>query len=108
MVFISNIFGILDIFLISVAGIMLKEDLVVRKNIELFELARNSYNSSLFFRVFCRFYRIMGDSVAFIYIKGAFDLNLIYLFYFYNAFYIDINVLNNNANLSFFNIYSLF
>src|SRR5437762_13617297 len=99
MVFIFNILSILGIFPISVAGIMLEEDLVVRENIKLSELARNSYNSSLSFRVFCRFYRIMDDSVAFIYIEDAFNLNLICLFYFYNVFCVDVSMLNSNINL---------
>src|SRR2546421_7842775 len=108
MIFISNIFSILGIFLIGVAGIMLEEDLVVGENIKLSELARNSYSSSLFSKVFYHFYEIINGSVAFIYIEGAFSLSLICLICFYNAFYVNINVLNNNANLSSFSIYSLF
>jgi hypothetical protein len=69
--FISSILGILDILLISVAGIALGDDLVVKKNIELPELARNSYISSLSSSVFYRFCRIIGCSEASIY-KGCF------------------------------------
>jgi hypothetical protein len=99
-VFISSILGILDILLISVAGITLGDDLVVKKNIELPELARNSYISSLSSSVFCRFCRIIGCSEASIFIKGVFRLGLFCLFcLFRNIFYVRVGVANSSAKL---------
>jgi hypothetical protein len=58
--FISSILGILDILPIGITGITLGDDLVVEENIELPELARNSYISSFSSSVFCRFCGIIG------------------------------------------------
>jgi hypothetical protein len=99
--FISSILGILDILFISVAGITLGDNLVIKKNIELPELARNSYISSLSSSVFCRFYRTIGCSEASISIKGIFRLGLFYLFYlFCSTFYVRVGVANSSAKLS--------
>jgi hypothetical protein len=99
--FISSILNILDILPISIAGITLEDNLVVKKNIELPELARNSYISSLSSSVFCRFYRTIGCSEASISIKGIFKLGLFYLFcFFYSTFYVRVGVANNSAKLS--------
>jgi hypothetical protein len=107
--FISNILGILDILLISVAGITLGDDLVVKENIELPELARNSYISSLSFSVFYRFCRTIGCSEASISIEGVFRLSLFCLFYlFYNIFYVRVGVANSSAKLSSFSVSSPF
>jgi hypothetical protein len=111
-VFISNILDILDILNILpiyIAGITLGDNLVVKKNTELPELARNSYISSLSSSVFCRFYRIIGCSEASISIKGDLGFYLFYLFYlFYSTFYVGVGVANSNANSSLSSIYSLF
>jgi hypothetical protein len=107
--FISSILGILDILPISIAGITLGDDLVVEKNTELPELARNSYISSLSSSVFCRFYGIIGCSEASISIEGDFDFSLFCLFcLFYSTFYVRVSVTNNNANSSSSSAYSLF
>jgi hypothetical protein len=107
--FISSILGILDILPISVAGITLEDDLVVKENIELPELARNSYISSFSFSVFCRFCEIIGCSEAFISIKGDFGFSLFYLFYlFCSTFCVRVNVASSNANSSSSSVYSLF
>jgi hypothetical protein len=99
--FISSILGILDILPISIAGITLEDDLVVKKNIELPELARNSYISSLSSSVFCRFCGIIGCSEASIFIEGIFKLGLFCLFYlFRNTFYVRVSVANSSAKLS--------
>jgi vacuolar-type H+-ATPase subunit I/STV1 len=99
--FISSILGILDILFIGVAGITLGDNLVIKENIELPELARNSYISSLSSSVFCRFYRTIGCSEASISIEGAFRLGLFYLFYlFCSIFCVRVGVVNNNAKLS--------
>jgi hypothetical protein len=98
--FISNILGILDILPISIAGITLEDDLVVKENIELPELARNSYISSLSFSVFCRFCGTIGCSETSIFIEGVFRLGLFCLFYlFYSIFCVRIGVANSNAKL---------
>ena len=106
--FISNIFNILDILLNGVAEIMLRDDFIIKKNIKLFKFTWNLYNFSLSFSVFCHFCEIIGYSVAFIYIKSNFNLNLFYLFYLYNAFCVDISVFNSNINLLVFSVYNLF
>jgi hypothetical protein len=107
--FISNILGILDILPISIAGITLGDNLIVKKNIELPELARNSYIFFLSSSVFCRFYEIISCSEAFISIEGDFSFSLFYLFYlFYNTFYVRVSVANNNANSSLSSVYNLF
>jgi hypothetical protein len=99
--FISSILGILDILPISIAGITLRDDLVVKENIELSELARNSYISSLYSSVFCRFYGIIGCSEASIFIEGVFRLGLFYLFcLFRNTFCVGVGVANSSAKLS--------
>jgi hypothetical protein len=107
--FISNILGILDILPISIAGITLGDDLVVKENIELFELARNSYISSLSSSVFCRFCGIIGCSEASISIEGDFNFSLFCLFcLFYSSFCVGVGVANNNANSSSSSACSLF
>ena len=104
-----NILGILDILPIGVAGMTLGDDLVVEENNELPKLARNSYISSLSSSVFCRFCGMIGCSVAFIFIKNDFGLDLFCLFcLFCNAFSVDVDVANSNANSLFSNIYNLF
>jgi hypothetical protein len=98
--FISSILDILDILPISIAGITLGDNLVIKKNIELPELVRNSYISSLSFSVFCRFYRIIGCSEAFISIEGIFRLGLFYLFCFFRSiFCVRVGVANSSAKL---------
>jgi hypothetical protein len=107
--FISSILDILDILPISIAGITLEDNLVVKKNTELFELARNSYISFLSSGVFYRFYRIIGCSEAFISIETDFSFSLFYLFcLFYSTFCVRIGVANSNANSSSSSAYSLF
>jgi hypothetical protein len=107
--FISNILGILDILLISVAGITLEDNLVVKENIELPELTRNSYISSLSFSVFCRFYGTINYNEASIFIEGIFRLGLFCLFcLFYSIFYVKIGVINSSAKLSSSNVSSPF
>jgi hypothetical protein len=99
--FISSILGILDILPISIAGITLRDNLVVKENIELPELARNSYISSLSSSVFYRFCRTIGCSETSISIKNVFRLGLFYLFcLFYNTFCVRIGVANSSAKLS--------
>jgi hypothetical protein len=99
--FISSILGILDILPISVAGITLGDDLVVEENIELPELARNSYISSLSSSVFCRFCRTIGCSEPSISIEGIFRLGLFCLFcLFYSTFCVGVGVANSSAKLS--------
>jgi hypothetical protein len=99
--FISSILGILDILPISVAGITLEDDLVVKENIELPELARNSYISFLSSSVFCRFCGTIGYSETSISIKGVFRLGLFYLFYFFcSTFCVRVGVANSSAKLS--------
>jgi hypothetical protein len=99
--FISSILDILDILPISVAGITLGNNLVVKENIELPELARNSYISSLSSSVFCRFYRTIGCSEASISIEGVFRLGLFCLFcLFCSTFCVGVSVANNSAKLS--------
>jgi hypothetical protein len=99
--FIFSILGILDILLISVAGITLGDDLVVEKNIELPELARNSYISSFFSSVFCRFCGTIGCSEASIFIEGVFRLGLFCLFcLFCSIFCVGVGVANSSAKLS--------
>jgi hypothetical protein len=100
-VFISSILGILDILLIGVAGITLGDDLVVEENIELPELARNSYISFLSSSVFCRFCGTIGCSEASIFIEGVFRLGLFCLFYlFCSIFCVGVGVANSSAKLS--------
>jgi hypothetical protein len=107
--FISSILGILDIFPISIAGITLEDDLVVKENTELPELTRNSYISSLSSSVFCRFCGIIGCSEASISIKDVFRLSLFCLFYLFRGiFCVGISVANNSAKLSFFSVSSPF
>jgi hypothetical protein len=109
LVFISSILDILDILSIGVAGITLGDNLVVKENIELSELARNSYISSLSFSVFCRFCGIIGCNEAFISIEGDFGFGLFCLFcLFYSTFYVRIGVASSNANSSSSSVYSLF
>jgi hypothetical protein len=99
--FISSILGILDILPISVAGITLGDDLVVKENTELPELARNSYISSLSSSVFCHFCGIIGCSEASISIKDVFRLGLFCLFYlFRDIFCVGVGVTNSSAKLS--------
>ena len=99
--FISNILGILDILPIGIAGIILGDDLVVKENIELPELARNSYISSLSSSVFCRFCRIIGYSEASISIEGVFGLDLFCLFcLFRSTFCVEVSVASSSAKLS--------
>jgi hypothetical protein len=107
--FISSILGILDILPINVAGITLGDDLVVKENIELPELARNSYISSFSSSVFYRFCGIIGCSEAFISIEGDFGFGLFYLFcLFCSTFYVGVGVASSNANSSLSSAYSLF
>jgi hypothetical protein len=107
--FISSILGILDILLINVAGITLEDDLVVKENTELFELARNSYISFFSSSVFYRFCGIIGCSEASISIKGIFRLGLFYLFYFFrNIFCVRVSVASNSAKLLFSSVSSPF
>jgi hypothetical protein len=99
--FISSILGILDILSISVAGITLGDDLIVKENIELPELARNSYISSLSSSVFCRFYRIIDCSEASISIECVFGLGLFCLFcLFRSTFCVGVGVASSSAKLS--------
>jgi hypothetical protein len=106
---ILDILDILDILFISVAGITLGDDLVVKENTEFPELARNSYISSFFSSVFCRFCGIIGCSEAFISIENDFGFSLFCLFcLFCNTFCVRISVASSNANSSLFSVYSLF
>jgi hypothetical protein len=99
--FISSILGILDILPINIAGITLGNDLVVEENIELPELTRNSYISSLSSSVFCRFCGTIGCSEASISIKGVFRLGLFCLFcLFCSIFCVRVGVANSSAKLS--------
>jgi hypothetical protein len=99
--FISSILGILDILPISVAGITLEDNLVVKENTELPELARNSYISSLSSSVFYRFCGIIDCSEAFISIKGIFRLDLFCLFYLFRSiFCVGVSVASSSAKLS--------
>jgi hypothetical protein len=98
--FISSILGILNILPISIAGITLGDDLVVKENIELPELARNSYISFLSSSVFYRFCGTIGCSEASISIEGIFRLGLFCLFcLFYNIFCVRVGVANSSAKL---------
>jgi hypothetical protein len=98
--FISSILGILDILSIGVAGITLGDDLVVKKNIEFPELARNSYISFFSSSVFYRFCGTIGYSEASISIKGVFRLGLFCLFcLFRSIFYVRVSVANSSAKL---------
>jgi ABC-type anion transport system duplicated permease subunit len=107
--FISSILGILDILPISVAGITLGDDLVVKENTELPELTRNSYISSLSSSIFCRFYGIIGYSEASISIENDFGFSLFCLFcLFYSTFCVGVGVASSNANSSSSSVYSLF
>ena len=107
--FISSILSILDILPISVAGITLGDDLVVKENIELPELARNSYISSLSSSVFYRFYRIIGYSEASISIESVFKLDLFYLFYLFRSiFYVKVSVASSSAKLLSSSVFSPF
>jgi hypothetical protein len=107
--FISSILGILDILPINIAGITLEDDLVIKENTELPELARNSYISSLSSSVFCRFYRIIGCSEASISIESDFGFGLFCLFcLFCSTFCVGIGVASSNANSSSSSAYSLF
>jgi hypothetical protein len=107
--FISNILGILDILPISIAGITLGDDFVVKENIELPELARNSYISFLSSSVFCGFCGTIGYSEAPIFIKGVFRLGLFCLFcLFYSIFCVGVGVTNSSAKLSFSSVSSPF
>jgi hypothetical protein len=110
--FISNILDILDILdilPIYIAGITLGDNLVVKENTELPELARNSYISFLSSSVFYRFYGIIGCSEASISIENNLDFCLFYLFYlFYSTFCVGVSVASNNANSSLSSAYNLF
>jgi hypothetical protein len=107
--FIFSILSILDILPISIAGITLEDNLVVKENTELPELARNSYISSFSSSVFCRFYGIIDYSEASISIKGDFGFGLFYLFcLFYSIFCVRISVTSSNTNSSSSSVYSLF
>jgi hypothetical protein len=107
--FISSILGILDILPISIAGITLGDNLVIKENNELPELARNSYISSLSSSVFCRFCGIISCSETSISIEGDFSFSLFCLFcLFYSTFCVGINVASSNANSSSSSVYSLF
>jgi hypothetical protein len=107
--FIFSIVNILDILFINIAGITLRNNLVIKKNTELLELARNSYISFLSFSVFYRFCGIIDCSEAFIFIEADFDFSLFCLFcLFYNTFCVRINVANSNANSSSSSAYNLF
>jgi hypothetical protein len=106
---ILDILDILDILLIGVAGITLGDDLVVKENTELPELARNSYISSFSSSVFCRFYGIIGCSEAFISIEGDLGFYLFCLFcLFCSTFYVGVGVASSNANSSLSSVCSLF
>jgi hypothetical protein len=99
--FISSILGILDILPINITGITLGDNLVVKENIELPELTRNSYISSLSSSVFYRFYKTIGCNEASISIKGVFRLGLFYLFcLFCSTFCVRVGVANSSAKLS--------
>jgi hypothetical protein len=107
--FVFSILGILNILPISIAGITLGDNLVVKENTELPELARNSYISSLSSNVFCRFYGIIGCSEASISIESDFGFGLFYLFcLFYSTFCVRIGVASSNANSSSSSAYNLF
>jgi hypothetical protein len=107
--FISSILGILDILPISVAGITLGDDLVVEENIELPELARNSYISSFSFSVFCRFYKIIGCSEASIFIESVFRLDLFCLFCFFRSiFCVGVSVVSSSVKLLSSSVFSPF
>jgi hypothetical protein len=107
--FIFSILGILDILFIGVAGITLGDDLVVEENIELSELARNSYISFFSSSVFCRFCGIIGCSEASISIEGDFGFSLFCLFcLFCSTFCVGVSVASSNVNSSSFSAYSLF
>jgi hypothetical protein len=106
---ILDILNILDILPINIAGITLGDNLVVKENIELFELARNSYISSLSSNVFCCFYGIIVCSEASISIENNLGFSLFYLFYlFYSTFCVGVGVVNSNANSLLSSVYSLF
>jgi hypothetical protein len=103
--FISSILGILDILLIGIAGITLGDDLVVEENIELPELARNSYISSLSSSVFYRFCGTIDYSEASISIEGIFRLGLFCLFcLFCSIFCVGVGVTNSSAKLFSFSV----
>jgi hypothetical protein len=98
--FIFSILDILDILFIDIIGITLKDDLIIKDNIELFELTRNSYISSLSFSVFCRFCEIIDCSETFISIKDIFELGLFCLFcLFRGIFCVGVGVINSSAKL---------
>jgi hypothetical protein len=106
---ILDILDILDILPICVAGITLGDDLVVEENIELPELARNSYISFLSSSVFCRFCGIIGCSEASISIEGDLGFCLFYLFCFFcSTFCVRVSVASSNANSSLSSAYNLF
>jgi hypothetical protein len=107
--FISSILGILDILPINIAGITLGDNLVVKENTELPELARNSYISSLSSSVFCRFYGIIDYSEASISIEGVFRLGLFCLFcLFRSTFSVGVSVASSSAKLSSSSVFSPF
>jgi hypothetical protein len=106
---ILDILDILDILPIYIAGITLGDNLVVKENTELPELARNSYISSLSSSVFCRFCGIIGCSEASISIEGDLGFCLFYLFcLFYSTFCVGVSVASSNANSSLSSAYNLF
>jgi hypothetical protein len=106
---ILNILDILDILPIYITGITLGDDLVIKENTELSELARNSYISFLSSSVFCRFCGIIGCSEASIFIEGDLGFYLFCLFcLFCSTFCVGISVASSNANSSLSSVYSLF
>jgi hypothetical protein len=107
--FISSILGILDILFIGIIGITLEDDFVIKKNIELFELTRNSYISFFSSSVFYYFYRIIGCSEASISIEDVFELGLFCRFcLFRSIFCVGVSVASSSAKLSFSSVFSPF
>jgi hypothetical protein len=106
---ILDILNILDILFISIAGITLEDNLVIKENIELSELTRNSYISFLSSIVFYRFCGIIDCSEASISIEDDLGFYLFYLFYlFCSTFCVRVGVASSNANSSLSSVYNLF